>query len=455
MFGAATQGLAIPMSKTLANMKRITNQILDVADRMHYPATLRRQQAIDKVIELQRALTKEYSRLTIASYQQGNRLSQGLANARAEVRKISESIKAGAPKYGSRDLAVAKQQVTTLEKIQAGLIKGWGNHKIGIIWNSRGPLTMPRASGRTILDLNPVRPKNPFMPTTPVQPIPVPPIPGKPIPVKPARSGVKATLRVAPVVGVAKAVEAVGLPMPHILTPKVSPAPSPLQTPATTPAPVTTRTPAPEPTTAPVRTPALVPYRTPALVPTSAPVPYPTQRPRTRPRTGFSFQPSQSPASGPSPAPVPEPIPVPTPTPTPTPTPPPTRPGYPPYPTRPLEPRGRAKGGPKVIPLLLPDGRPLPPGQFPRVIEFAMGKTIVQRNLTTGATDYRVNKGNPTRSPQETLVVVSTSRTKPRRQRLDLGIVDIVFVGARVRFERSTNTGIRVRKLRESGMRGS
>ena len=204
----------------------------------------------------------------------------------------------------------------------------------------------------------------------------------------------------------------------------------------------------------------VVPDTTPSIVPgiTTRVVPDPTTRVVPDPTTRVVPDPTTRVVPDPTTRVVPDPTTrvVPDPTPwvdtDPTTTTTPTRPGDP---TTPLEPRGGAKGWPKVIPLLLPDGRPLPPGQFPRVIEFAMGKTIVQRNLTTGATDYRVNKGNPTRSPQETLIVVSTSRTKPRRQRLDLGIVDIVFVGARVRFERSTNTGIRARKLRENGMRGS
>ena len=60
---------------------------------------------------------------------------------------------------------------------------------------------------------------------------------------------------------------------------------------------------------------------------------------------------------------------------------------------------------------------------------------------------------NREKKPNPTIAAINSPATVGR-QRLDLGIVDIVFVGARVRFERSTNTGTRVRKLRERGMRG-
>ena len=101
-------------------------------------------------------------------------------------------------------------------------------------------------------------------------------------------------------------------------------------------------------------------------------------------------------------------------------------------------------GGGAVVPffpLLLPSGGTLRKGQYAKTIRWTQGWTVVTRNLFTGETTWSRNTGNPKLTPAQTLRVVEIGPKRPRRQRLDLGVVDVVIAGNRLKFVRSNDTG--------------
>jgi hypothetical protein len=74
---------------------------------------------------------------------------------------------------------------------------------------------------------------------------------------------------------------------------------------------------------------------------------------------------------------------------------------------------------------ILPRGATLPEGTFPAVVEWTQGVEVVRVDLVTGASTFRANKGSPRRRPLTTFRVVSTTRAKPPRRTLRMGVVSI------------------------------
>ena len=105
---------------------------------------------------------------------------------------------------------------------------------------------------------------------------------------------------------------------------------------------------------------------------------------------------------------------------------------------RPLRP---GRGVAPFLPFLLPSGQPLRKGDYPRRIQWTQGATIVTRDLFTGRTQWHENTGDKSKTPAETLAVVSIAKRRPRSQRLDLGAVDIIIDGDRLKFVKSNDTG--------------
>ncbi len=71
-------------------------------------------------------------------------------------------------------------------------------------------------------------------------------------------------------------------------------------------------------------------------------------------------------------------------------------------------------------------GQALPPGRYPRIIEWVQGKTIVRYNLGTNEWAFRPNLGSASRNPARTLKVIETSAERPKRRRKALGFEDVI-----------------------------
>jgi len=225
----------------------------------------------------------------------------------------------------------------------------------------------------------------------------------------------------------------------------VTPAPRPGQ-PGGAPGPART------PRVTPGKTPRVEPGVRPAGVPSQAPIgqPRPIRAPQRLPLTRPGAAPMPGPARVPAPTSVPMPsvepsaapvpVPVPTPGPLPSPTP---APGTAPSPTLTrTQPATVSAGG--IVPFKMGGGR-TEAGEFPHVLQWAQGASLVRRDLISGATTYRRNPGDVTKNPWETLSVLSTSPARPRNQRLDLGAVDVLIDGRSLRFVASANAGASVR----------
>ncbi len=183
--------------------------------------------------------------------------------------------------------------------------------------------------------------------------------------------------------------------------------------------------------TAPATSPATAPATSPATAPATSPATAPATSPATAPATSPATAPAMAPAMA-----TPSKVKI-------------TKLTATALANR----TARARRGRAVVPLLLPDGRPLGKREYPRVIEFPMGVTYVQRDLFTGATTYRHNPGDPTQKPWAGLVVLKTATRRPPKQRLDMGEVDALINGRRLRFVKSDDTGLRAFGLRERKLR--
>ncbi len=196
------------------------------------------------------------------------------------------------------------------------------------------------------------------------------------------------------------------------------------------------------PTKRVIRVPVVTPLK-PGEVPEFAPAP---AKPRTvtpvKPTTEVEVEPKAVPTDEPLKVPDPKKIPDPLEDPTPQPK---EEPHRQPPPralkAKELDPKpGRGRLVPPF--LLLPGrgGKPLPRGVWPKVIQWAQGATIVQRNLLTGSTKFKKNTGDLSLSPRETLRVIETSNNRPKRQRLDMGKVDVLIDGKTLRFVESRDS---------------
>ncbi len=102
-----------------------------------------------------------------------------------------------------------------------------------------------------------------------------------------------------------------------------------------------------------------------------------------------------------------------------------TPPGTPPRDVPTVPPPGTPPGkllGPERFEL--PDGSKLREGQFPKVVEFPLGVSIVRINLQTGRRTFRSNP-NPTADPAKGFKIVSFMDKPPKKRTLEQGIVDI------------------------------
>ncbi len=103
-------------------------------------------------------------------------------------------------------------------------------------------------------------------------------------------------------------------------------------------------------------------------------------------------------------------------------TPPPkTPPGDTPLRTPPGTPPGKLLGPERFE---LPDGSKLREGQFPKVVEFPLGVSIVRIDLQTGIRTFRSNP-DPTADPAKGFKIVSFTDKPPQKRTLEQGIVDI------------------------------
>ena len=100
--------------------------------------------------------------------------------------------------------------------------------------------------------------------------------------------------------------------------------------------------------------------------------------------------------------------------------------------------RGRPPRPPgRPIAPRLPSGESLDRGEYIRAVEWPQGGSIIRKDVVTGRTTFRRNPGDPTQSPMDGFQVVSKSQVKPRRQSLDLGVVDVIISPTTLRFVRS------------------
>ncbi len=137
-------------------------------------------------------------------------------------------------------------------------------------------------------------------------------------------------------------------------------------------------------------------------------------------------QPKAEPVAKLTPVPVPKPTPKPTPKPKPTPTPPPTKTAAPTGRlTRPRLPT-KLPGGPGVLPppFLLPGGKSLPPGQYPREVEWNQGQVTVTLDLDTGQRKFRERTGGSLK-PGKSFKVVRIDTTPPKSKQFDMGVVTV------------------------------
>tara|TARA_B100000029_G_scaffold97226_1_gene87503 strand:+ start:689 stop:3205 length:2517 start_codon:yes stop_codon:yes gene_type:complete len=106
-------------------------------------------------------------------------------------------------------------------------------------------------------------------------------------------------------------------------------------------------------------------------------------------------------------------------------------------PTTPKERGGKytpkAKGGS----FELPGGKKLPPGVFPEIVEHEQGAVDIQTNLVTGKRKYFGRAIPSTRSPKETLKVISTSPVKPKKQNWLQGLFRMDVTSNSLKFSRS------------------
>ena len=437
VFAAVTRRKDVPIAKTVANMRKAQNTILDAREGMR-TGLFSRSEGTRRIIAAQRTLTKEHSRLALGAYQQGDNIAVAVANARAEVVKVQNQIRQGEPGIGARQLSLARAQVKALESVQASMIRGWKQYKYRPI--EEPPGLMQPSGGRTITSLKPTHPKAPVAP------------PGT----RAGRSGVAATPTSTLFRGVSNTIEAVGQPL-KVPNPVPAPAPfpakpkmpddapeRPARTPSTHPAPVrpgTSPTTQPEPVTTPASPGVVVrpvkpsdrptrPVRAPGTGPRAVP------RKKTAPGTGISAKPKTGPVQKVDPVPAPQPQPTPARTEI----------------TSRTEltgsrlPPQRAQGGgaPPIAPFALPGDRRLPPGVFPLKARWVQGKSIVTYDFQSGKADFSANLGDASVAPNQTFSLLSTTSRAPSRRRLELGIVVVDITQKGVTFRKSAELGSRV-----------
>ena len=96
----------------------------------------------------------------------------------------------------------------------------------------------------------------------------------------------------------------------------------------------------------------------------------------------------------------------------------------------PTPPRGGVRLPPPIrFPSSSREGEP-----YPRVVEWPQGGSIVRKDLVDGSTRFRKNTGDITQRPWDGFKVVAKSATPPKRQRLDLGAVDVLVSPSGLRF---------------------
>ncbi len=82
----------------------------------------------------------------------------------------------------------------------------------------------------------------------------------------------------------------------------------------------------------------------------------------------------------------------------------------------------------------LPDNTTLPPGQFPRVVRWEQGVVDIVFDLDLGTRRSIRRAKASTRSPTQTLRVISTDRTPPPRRTLDLGFERLTITPQSLKF---------------------
>ena len=225
-----------------------------------------------------------------------------------------------------------------------------------------------------------------------------------------------------------KAVSAVAgmraIPVP-VETPVVAPVAVPVGTPVVAPVAVPVGTPVVAPVAVPVETPVVAPVAVPVETPVVAPVAVPVETPVVAPVAVPVETPVVAPVAVPVETPVVAPVAVPTPAPA-------------PMPALARTPATVRSAVPS--PLLLPPSVSFTASQYPRIVEWPQGGSLIRKDLLSGFTTYRRNPGDVTQSPWDGFKVIRKSTTPPKRQRLDLGVVDVLVSPTGLRFVQSMDS---------------
>lgn len=134
-----------------------------------------------------------------------------------------------------------------------------------------------------------------------------------------------------------------------------------------------------------------------------------------------------------------------------------TRPGVPAKAVPTTAARTRAATRARAVPappiprgFTLPGKRKLPPGVFPRIVEWQQGVTIITLDLDRGTHSFRPTPlATKRRTPARTLKIIKVDRTKPRTRVLELGVVDVVVSPDSLRFRQRRGGGLRSSLFRQ------